>query len=114
MGPKQLKQLKQLKRVSRLRRQTQLEGFILSRGTHSAEEVVAEEGLDLHSATAGVRLGQAPDTLRLEVEAVLVSWTPALLHVRVTGNNAVVEARVRKVIFRVVLAWAAVAPRGKA
>lgn len=70
-----------------------------SLGTQSGEEVVAEEGLDLHWAAAGVRLGQAPDALRLEVESVLKSWTPAVLHVRVSRDDALVEAGIGTEIF---------------
>lgn len=81
-----------------------------SLGTQSGEEVVAEEGLDFHWAAAGVRLGQAPDALRLEVESVLKSGTPAVLHVRVSRDDALVEAGIgTEILLWVFSAWAAVA-----
>ena len=70
---------------------------------------MAEEGLDLHGATTSVRLSQAPDALRLEVEALLESGSPAVLHVRVSGHDALVEAGVFELLQRVVFARAAVA-----
>ena len=67
-------------------------------GAEPGEEVLAKESLDLHRAATGLRLCQAPDSLRLEVEAVLVAFAPTVLHVRVSRDGAVVEARGRPII----------------
>ena len=75
----------------------------------TSEEVLAEEGLHLDRTSAGLRRGQAPNALRLEVEAVLVSLPPAVLHVGVTRDGAVVEAWRRPIVIWDVLALVAVA-----
>ena len=70
---------------------------------------MAEESLNLHRAAARVCLGQAPNALRLEVKTLLESWSPAVLHMRISSHNALVEAGVFELVQWVVFAWAAVA-----